>query len=153
MSGTMWCKLKSTCQNTPQKQPGLSMGYLLVFPVWWGICFQDHNEGNVDLDKFPTSKVRQFAKRMESSKATEHHIKQVAGDPQATQINLKHTSTQSCQQEHTRKRSPLWNQDNQPTNNMAVKIPKCKASTKRGLMSRVLTRTKTDGPCVVIQLM
>ena len=46
------------------------------------------NDGNVDLDKFPTSKVRQLAKRMESYKATAHHVKQVAGDTQAAQINL-----------------------------------------------------------------
>ena len=39
------------------------------------------NYGNVDLDKFPASKVRQLAKRMESSKATTCHIKQVAGGP------------------------------------------------------------------------
>ena len=42
-----------------------------------------NNDGKVDLNKFPASKVRQLAKRMESSKATVHHIQQVAGDPQA----------------------------------------------------------------------
>ena len=53
------------------------------------------NNSNVDLDKFPASKVRQLAKKMESSKATEHHIKQVAGDPQAVQINLmRHLCTE-----------------------------------------------------------
>ena len=41
------------------------------------------NEENVDLDKFPASKVRHLAKRMESSKANACHIKQVAGDLQA----------------------------------------------------------------------
>ena len=46
------------------------------------------SDGGVDLEKFPTSKVRQLAKKLESSKATAHHIKQVAGDPQAAQINL-----------------------------------------------------------------
>ena len=46
------------------------------------------NEGNVDLDNFLTSKVRQLAKRMEIPKATACHIKQVAGNPQAVQINL-----------------------------------------------------------------
>ena len=48
------------------------------------------NEGSVDLDKFPASKVCWLAKKMESSKATARHIKQVAGDPQAAQINLMH---------------------------------------------------------------
>ena len=46
------------------------------------------NEGSVDLDKFPASKVQQLAKKMESSKATARHIKQVAGDSQVAQINL-----------------------------------------------------------------
>ena len=32
------------------------------------------NEGNVDIQKFPASKVRQLAKKMESSKATAKHI-------------------------------------------------------------------------------
>ena len=45
-------------------------------------------EGSIDLDKFPASRVQQLVKRFESSKAIVHHMKQVAGDPQATQINL-----------------------------------------------------------------
>ena len=46
------------------------------------------NDSNIDLDKFPTSKVMQLAKKIESSKVTARHIKQVASDPQAAQINL-----------------------------------------------------------------
>ena len=42
----------------------------------------------MDLEKFPASRARQLAKKMESAKATACHIKQVAGDPQAVQINL-----------------------------------------------------------------
>ena len=38
------------------------------------------NEGNVDIQKFPASKVCQLAKKMESSKATAKHIRQVTGD-------------------------------------------------------------------------
>ena len=45
-------------------------------------------DSNIDLDKFPTSKVRQPAKKMESSKVTTWHIKEVASDPQEAQINL-----------------------------------------------------------------
>ena len=48
------------------------------------------NEGSVDLEKFPASKVYQLAKKMESSKATARHTKQVAGDPQVAQINRMH---------------------------------------------------------------
>ena len=38
------------------------------------------NEGSVDLDKFLASKVHQLAKKMESSKVTARHIRQVAGN-------------------------------------------------------------------------
>ena len=44
-------------------------------------------EGSVDLDKFPNSRVCQQVKKFESSKTSAHHIKQVAADLQATQIN------------------------------------------------------------------
>ena len=46
------------------------------------------NDSNIDLDKFPTSKVRQLAKKMENFKVTARHIKQVASDSQVDQINL-----------------------------------------------------------------
>ena len=39
------------------------------------------NDSNIDLNKSPASKVRQLAKKMESSKATAKHIKQVASYP------------------------------------------------------------------------
>ena len=48
------------------------------------------NEGNVDIQKFPASKVRQLAKKMESSKATAKHIRQVGGDIPAAQVQLMH---------------------------------------------------------------
>ena len=47
------------------------------------------NDSKIDLNKFPASKVRQLAKKMESSKATAKYIKQVASEPQATQVHLK----------------------------------------------------------------
>ena len=48
------------------------------------------NEGNVDIQKFPVSKVQQLAKKMESSKAFAKHIRQVAGDLPVAQIQLMH---------------------------------------------------------------
>ena len=48
------------------------------------------NEGNIDIQKFPASKVHQLAKKMESSKATAKHIRQVAGDIWAAQVQLMH---------------------------------------------------------------
>ena len=64
------------------------------------------NGGDADLEKFPASKLRQLVKRMESSKATVHHIKQVAGDLQAVQINLMwHHCTELSSGKHKKKRA------------------------------------------------
>ena len=64
------------------------------------------NDNNVDLDKFPANKVRQLAKKMESSKATARHIKQVASDPQGPQINLmRHQCTDLPASKHKKKKS------------------------------------------------
>ena len=46
------------------------------------------NDSNIDPDKFPAGKARQLAKKMESSKVTTRHTKQVASDPQVAQITL-----------------------------------------------------------------
>ena len=65
-------------------------------------------EGSIDLDKFPASRVRQLVKKFESSKATVHHIKQVAGDPQAAQINLMwHQQTELQTNRHSKKGRPV----------------------------------------------
>ena len=45
------------------------------------------NNSNIDLNKCPASKVRQLAKKIESSKAIAKHIKQVASNPQVAQIH------------------------------------------------------------------
>ena len=66
------------------------------------------SDGSVDLEKFPTSKVRQLAKKLESSKATACHIKQVAGDPQAAQINLlRHQRTELPAGKYKKKRPSM----------------------------------------------
>ena len=64
-------------------------------------------EGSIDLDRFPTSRVCQLAKKFESSQATTWHIKQVAGDLQATQINLmQHQRTELPTNRHNKKGRP-----------------------------------------------
>ena len=64
------------------------------------------SDGSVDLDKFPASRVHQLAKKLESSKATTRHIKQVSGEPQATQINLlQHQRTKLPHHKYKKKRS------------------------------------------------
>ena len=66
--------------------------------------FRTINEGSVDLERFPASKVHQPAKKMESSKATTRHIRQVAGDPQAAQINIMHHQCTELQSGKNKKR-------------------------------------------------
>ena len=64
------------------------------------------NDSNIDLEKFPASKVRQLAKKMESSKVTAWHIKQVASDAQAAQINLmRNQHTDLPASKHKKKKS------------------------------------------------
>ena len=52
--------------------------------------------------------MRQLTKKVESSKATAHHIKQVVGDPQAVQINLlRHQHTELPAGKYKKKRPPV----------------------------------------------
>ena len=46
------------------------------------------NECSVDIQKFLARKVRQLTEKIKASKATAHHIKEVASNPQVAQINL-----------------------------------------------------------------
>ena len=50
--------------------------------------FKTLNEWHVELSKFPASTVCQLTKKMESSQTTAKHMKQVARDPQAVQVDL-----------------------------------------------------------------
>ena len=64
------------------------------------------NYNSIDSEKSPASKVRQLAKKMDASKATVPHIKQVASDPQAAQINLmRHQCTDHPTSKHKKKHS------------------------------------------------
>ena len=66
------------------------------------------SDGSVDLEKFPASKVRQLAKKLESSKATACLIKQVTGDLQVAQINLlRHQHTELPAGKYKKKRAPM----------------------------------------------
>ena len=63
------------------------------------------SDGSVNLDKFPVSRVHQLAKKLESSKATARHIKQVSGEPQVAQINLLcHQRTELPQHRYKKKK-------------------------------------------------
>ena len=77
----------------------------------------------------------QLAKKLESSKATACHIKQVVGDPQAVQINLlRHQYTELPAGKYKKKR-PLWkpkqtNYKNQGGDNHKLQAQKKKFDPK-----------------------
>ena len=105
------------------------------------------SDGSVDLDKFPASRVRQLAKKLESSKATVHHIKQVAGDPQAVQINLlRHQCTELPAGKYIKKRPPVKSKqsNHKPQSSESY-------HAQASLTLRVHTITRTDVPNVVTQ--
>ena len=120
MSGTMQHKHKSILLNTPSETVKI-----LHLDIFWFFLHDEKfvsktiNDGNMDLDKFPAGTVRQLAKRMESSKATVHHIRQVAGDPQAVQINLMRNQCKELSSgKHKRKKSFV--KSRQPSHKNAV---------------------------------
>ena len=84
------CTSTSQSHKVPTKNSkDLAQGYILFFSLHdEDFVSKTINEDSVDMDKFPASKVHQLAKKYESSKATAKHIKQVAGETQATQIHL-----------------------------------------------------------------
>ena len=102
-------------QINPAKYP-LETAKTLHRDIFWFFCFlkdeefvsKTINEGSVDLDKFPASKVCQLAKKMDSSKATARHIKQVMVHPQAAEINLVcHQHTESPSGKYKRRKPPV----------------------------------------------
>ena len=63
------------------------------------------NEGNVDIQKFPASKIQKLAKKMESFKATAKHIRQVAGDLPVAQMQLmQHQHTELPARNHPKRK-------------------------------------------------
>ena len=88
VNGTMWYIHKQHWPSTQKNCQDLTQRYFLVFLRDEEFLSKTINDSNIDLNKYPASKVRQLAKQMESSKATAKHIKEVSHDPQATQIHL-----------------------------------------------------------------
>ena len=104
MNGTMLYKCKLIWQNTHKK---LQEFYKETF-FWFFLKDEEFvsraiNDSNLDLDKFPASKVRQLAKKLESSKSTAKYIKQASNEPQATQVHLlRHQCTELPPNKHQR---------------------------------------------------
>ena len=100
------------------------------------------NDSYVDLEKFPASKVTQLAKKMESSKSTLHHNKQVAGDPQAAQINLmRHQCTEIPPGKNKKKKS--YGKPKQPIHKHAVQEnPQASSYNKKSFDPRNVHKNK-----------
>ena len=76
------------------------------------------DEGHVNLSKFLASKVRQMAKKLESSQATAKHIKEVTNEPHATQINLlRHQRTELPPRKAQRRQNKFRHKPNFNTEN------------------------------------
>ena len=88
MSGTMQFELK--CLN---KYPPETVSILHRYMFWFFLKHDEFvsktiNGSNIDLDKFPASKVRQLAKKIEFSKSNARYTKAVVNDPQGDHVNL-----------------------------------------------------------------
>ena len=83
----------------------------------------------------------QLAKKYESSKATAKHIKQVAGEVQATQIHLMRHQCTELPMVNTRSGS---SRPNQGPHNTKVQSKGNKASTRSSLTPEVHTSRKID---------
>ena len=108
------------------------------------------NDSNIDLDKFPTSKVRQLSKKMDSSKVTARHTKQVANDPQVASIDLmQHQCTDLPTSNHKKKKKKSFVKPRPPITRMMQvtgnKYPHTTITiTRKPLMPRMFTRIQRD---------
>ena len=80
-----------------------------------------------------------------------HHIKQVAVDPQATQINLLRHQCTELPAGNYKKKKPLWKPKTLTTKTRAAAFTSHKHSKRGSLTQRVHTMTGIDAPNVVAQ--
>ena len=110
MNGTMKYRPRLLWLSTPQNPPETTK--IFDSDIFWFFLKDEEfvsktiNDSDKDLAKFPTSKVRQLAKKMESSKVTARHIKQVSCDPQVAQMNLmRYQCTDLPSSKHKKRKS------------------------------------------------
>ena len=127
---------------------------ILYRDIFWfflkdeGFVSKTINEGSVDLDKFPASRACQLAKKMESSKATARHIKQVAGDPQVAQINLMcHQCTELPNGKYKKNHKP-----SRSKHIIKMENKDLQSNTRRALILDWLTKIRIDAASAEIQL-
>ena len=109
------------------------------------------NDSNIDLKNFTASKVRQLAKKLESSKSTARHIKKMSSDSQAAQINLlRHQRTELPTSKAQRKKfKKKTNQDPKIWGFQIMNITKnitrkMIMKTRRNLIQDRFFKVKTD---------
>ena len=145
MNGRTVYKHKSISQNTHLKQQRSCIG------TYFGSSLHEEefvsktiNEGSVNLDKFPASKVHQLAKKYESSKAT---ARQVAGEMQAIQIHLMTHQCTELSNGKYKKQKPQAKQ--RPTQNKNGEISN-QAMTRSPLIPEMPKSKRTDAAGVEI---
>ena len=150
MSGTMLCQAQvNLVKYLPETAKILHHDIFWFFMRDEDFVSRTFNEGSVDLDKFPASKVYQLVKKMKSLKATARHIRQVAGDPQTAQINLMCHQHADLPSEKNKKRKPVVKQRNPHHKNAEHPLS---GQFKRNITPNVHTSTKIDAPSVVTLL-
>ena len=139
--------------NVVQAQVNLAkyppeMAKILHHNIFWFFLHDEEfvsktiNDSNVDLEKFPASKVRQLAKKMESSKAIAHHIRQVAVDPQGVQINsMRHQHTEISSGKH-KKRKSFFKQKQLSHKNVVQENPQASSYNKKSFDPRNAHKNK-----------
>ena len=150
MNGTMQYRPRLIWIGTPQKQWRFSIG------TSFGSSSKDDewvsktiNDSNIDIAKFPTSKVKQLAKKMESSKATTRPIKLVASDLQVAQVNMiRYQSTDLPASKYKKRKSFVKVRPSSHMNDTSDR----QSNYKKSLMPRMYTRTSRDVKSVEIQI-
>ena len=116
MSGIMLYKHRLHYQSTLQKKlkssKEISFSFFLKDESF---VSKTLNEGHVELNIFPASKVRQMAKKLESSQSSPRHIKKMSSEAQATQIHLlRHQRTELPPTKFQRKQNKRFKQRQPP---------------------------------------
>ena len=107
-----WCNAVQSQMNLaryPQETARiLQRDIIWFFPKDEDFVSKTINDSHIDLDKFPASKVRQLAKKYESSKSTAKLINHISHDPQAAMVNLmRHQCTELPHNKFQRKQRKL----------------------------------------------
>ena len=123
---------------------------------WFFLCDEEFvsktiSDGSVDLEKFPASKVRQLAKKLESSKATSMSYQTSSRRPascpnQSLETPAHRDASWEIQEEKsTHEAQTIKQQESGPRG-----IPLTSTTQERGLIARGCTLINQDVPSVVI---